>query len=130
LLLASDKYLVHLRKIKNAKAEAIKQSIALATAKDRKSSAEESTKQTNKSAKSIKNDKDKSNESKSKKTSSSQPKASDAANESQKENQKENEENIESPPCNLNIFSSIFFSVVLILIVFLNKFKLRHLRKL
>ena len=120
--MASDKYLVHLRKIKNAKAEAIKQSIALATAKDRKSSAEESSKQPTKSAKSVKNDK--SNESKSKKTSGSQPQAtSDTANESQKENQKENEENIESPPCKWpEIFFSTFFEYhANFLIVFSNR---------
>ena len=103
LLLATDKYLLHLRKIKNSKAEAIKISIATATARDRKNSQDESGKTIEKSAKSVKID------SKLKKTSTQPPAVNSepvASNESQKENQKENEENIESPQCKLIDFDS------------------------
>ena len=116
LLLATDKYLLHLRKIKNSKAEAIKISIATATARDRKNSQDESGKTIEKSAKSVKID------SKLKKTSTQPPVVNSepvASNESQKENQKENEENIESPQC--KFFLIDFDSNIIVLINFFLK---------
>ena len=101
LLLATDKYLIHLRKLKNAKTEAIKISLATATAKDRKSPDEQS-KANQKSAKSIAKV-DKNNEAKTKKNSSQAQASSD--DQTQKDSQKETEDNIEIPPCK-NIYKA------------------------
>lgn len=95
LLLATDKYLINLRKLKNAKAEAIKASLATATAnKDRKSTDDQSKATNQKSAKSAKNEKV--NDTKLKKISSQ---AQVTLEDPPKENQKENDEIIDSPPC-------------------------------